>query len=253
MFLCACAFGRLAASHLVLALVSRIPDRAVPTSGADDWLCFAGWRCRLGFVFFDLQVGMELVSPSGAAPSCLKPSPQRSAVEDWLCFVISLCERLGFFRNTLTAGSNAFVFFGGSPQWVRFFEWPGSGAEAFFVLGGENRRDAALMQDSFCRTALLAWVRFFDLQVGMELESPSGAAPSCLTPRSTVEDSLCLSLPSERRNPIARAGFRPSRGSLLEFSTASTAYAPHLRPASYLGHGIAPAARRKPLAYSGKR
>jgi len=40
----------------------------------------------------------------------------------------SICEgneakpNLGSSENTLTAGSNAFVFFGRLPQWVRFFE-----------------------------------------------------------------------------------------------------------------------------------
>src|SRR6185437_12454819 len=39
----------------------------------------------------------------------------------------------------------------------------------------------------------------------------------------------------------SRRGFAPSRGSRLELSTASTPYVFHSRPASYLGHGIAPA------------
>jgi hypothetical protein len=53
-------------------------------------------------------------------------------------------------KNTLTGGSNAFVFFGRSPQWVRFFEWPGGGAEGcVFMPEGENSRETALMQVSF--------------------------------------------------------------------------------------------------------
>ena len=54
--------------------------------------------------------------------------------------------RFGSSQNTLTSGSKASVFVGRSPQWVRFFEWPGSGAERrVFMLGLE----AALMQVSF--------------------------------------------------------------------------------------------------------
>ena len=48
----------------------------------------------------------------------------------------------------------ALFCFGRFPQWVRFFEWPGSGAErCVFHLGGESPRPAALIQVSF------GWVR----------------------------------------------------------------------------------------------
>src|SRR6185437_13512494 len=43
--------------------------------------------------------------------------------------------RFGSSQNTLTSGSQG-LFVGWSPQWVRFFEWPGSGAErCVFMLG----------------------------------------------------------------------------------------------------------------------
>ena len=44
-----------------------------------------------------------------------------------------------------------------------FFESPDSGAEhTVFILGGESRREAALMQVSFCFGRFPQWVRFFE-------------------------------------------------------------------------------------------
>ncbi len=68
---------------------------------------------------------------------------------------------MGSSENTLRAGSKAFVFFCRSPQWVRFFEWPGSGAGALrFCPRGEDRREAALMQVSFDTGLAGDWLCF---------------------------------------------------------------------------------------------
>jgi len=55
----------------------------------------------------------------------------------------------------IVAAGSTFVYLGRFPQWVRFFELPGSGEDHYrFHPRFVNRREAALMQFSFCRMAL---------------------------------------------------------------------------------------------------